>query len=772
MYPMRSVVSLIFLFITFWAGAQTNVFGAVASLPDSLGLGKCNVSLLQGDSIMRSLETEADGAFFFRGVADGSYTLEADALGYEDYSETIDVKAGVSPLMVYMKPRKVTQLDELVVEGDRSKTLNVTSGGQLFYLSAEAKKERNPFKALQEIPLLLTDMATSTVTLLSGESPLILIDGNRVNSGIAPILPADIESVEVITNPSARYIKDGVKAIINIKLKRKERPYTWFELATRHEVPIAKGFGVGYFEVGNPKYSIYGRVSDNYSHKLDVEKSVTRTNTGYSQQFKEHGRFGGNSIEGELLFKGNPTKDDYFAVHVFAKHRKADSDFDGNGTFDIDSRDALPYTYDIANREKNLIVTGSAYYKHIFDTKSQIEARLAYNYNKNRVGEHRSDFYSNTPTPTVDENLFRNRRHSGGFSIDYNNEYRQNSSFNAGASVEFNRDKIVHALQPYSMFRHSQTGAYAYAGWVNRFFDKVWFNASCGVQGLWLGADDFSRSFVFPRVAANINWAIDRHNSLSLAYQYTNDAPGIGQLTPYNTSTDQTVETVGNPDLGPQHMHYIPLTYTFFSGNWYIMPRVYYKRIDKMLTPTGYTNDEGVYVSTYANLGHFSQTSASLSVNYRLKSGRILLQGGCLSNYYEGQDRHHAGFVSLDFFYTLKKFYFAFSMAYLNQSVDSPTTWHRYYSPAKAEAQVNYFITPDFYVGVCLQNFAGSHRTTIYTESGSYRQIVKSHRKDLNIRPWFILRYTFRRNSDRKIKLDKVLESTESGISITRGTTE
>lgn len=769
---MRSVVSLIFLFITLCAGAQTNVYGAVVSQADSVGIGNCNITLLQGDSIMHTVVAEADGGYFIRNVTDGRYTLEADALGYEDYYDTIEVKAGVSPLMLFMKPRKVTQLDELVVEGDRSKTVTITSGGQKFYLSASAKKERNPFKALQEIPLLLSDMATSTVKLISGESPLVLIDGNRVNSGIAPIEPADIESVEVITNPSARYIKDGVKAIINIKLRRKEHPYTWFELATRHEVPIARGFGVGYFEVGNPKYSLYGRVSDNYSHNLDVEKYVTRSNAGYSQQFKELGRFGGNSIEGELLFKGNPTKDDYFAVHAFAKHRKADSDFDGDGTIDVAGSESVPYAYDAADREKNLILTGSAYFKHTFDARSELEASLAYNYNKNRVADERYDYYTNTPEPYVDENLFRNRRHSGSFNINYINEYHSDASFSAGASVDFNSDKIVHALEPYSVFRHRQTGAYAYAGWVKRFFGRVWLNASCGVQGMWLEADDFSQNFVFPRAAANINWPIDSHNSLSLAYQYTSDAPSIGQLTPYNTSTDITTQTVGNPDLKPQNMHYIPLTYTFYSGNWYVMPSFYYKRVNKMLSPVGYTNEDGVYVSTYANLGHFSQTNALLSVNYRLKSGRILLQGGCLSNYYKGQDRHHAYYVNLDFNYTLKKFYFALSMAYWNQGIDSPISWHRYYSPAKAEAQVNYFITPNFYVGVCLQNFAGSHRATLYTESGTYRQVVKSHRKDLNMRPWFIVRYTFRKNSDRKIKLDKVLESKESGISITRSTTE
>lgn len=39
----------------------------------------------------------------------------------------------------------------------------------------------------------------------------MLIDGNEVNSGIAPINAEDIESVEVMTNPSLKYRVRGIK---------------------------------------------------------------------------------------------------------------------------------------------------------------------------------------------------------------------------------------------------------------------------------------------------------------------------------------------------------------------------------------------------------------------------------------------------------------------------------------------------------------------------------------------------------------------------------
>ena len=56
--------------------------------------------------------------------------------------------------------------------------------------------------------------------MLNGETPLILINGNIINSGISPINPSDIESVEVINTVPARYLQDGYNGIVNIKLKK------------------------------------------------------------------------------------------------------------------------------------------------------------------------------------------------------------------------------------------------------------------------------------------------------------------------------------------------------------------------------------------------------------------------------------------------------------------------------------------------------------------------------------------------------------------------
>lgn len=90
----------------------------------------------------------------------------------------------------------------------------------------------------------------------------------------------------------------------------------------------------------------------------------------------------------------------------------------------------------------------------------------------------------------------------------------------------------------------------------------------------------------------------------------------------------------------------------------------------------------------------------------------------------------------------------------------------RYKHPSVANLQVNFNFTPDFYMGVCLQHLTGEYQSKVTTVDGSFHSVIENHYKDQKFRPWVILRYTFRKNAEKKHKLGKVLNSTEEGISI------
>src|SRR5690554_6880605 len=77
---------------------------------------------------------------------------------------------------------------------------------------------------MESIPSVEVDM-DGNVSLRGNQKVTILVDNKPSTNSSIDEIPADIiESIEVITNPSARYDPDGLSGIINIVLKKKRDP--------------------------------------------------------------------------------------------------------------------------------------------------------------------------------------------------------------------------------------------------------------------------------------------------------------------------------------------------------------------------------------------------------------------------------------------------------------------------------------------------------------------------------------------------------------------
>ena len=77
-------------------------------------------------------------------------------------------------------------------------------------------------EVLENIPSVSVDLE-GNISLRGSESVTILVDGRPTNLTLDQIPSSMIESVELITNPSARFDPDGVSGIINVVLKKKKR---------------------------------------------------------------------------------------------------------------------------------------------------------------------------------------------------------------------------------------------------------------------------------------------------------------------------------------------------------------------------------------------------------------------------------------------------------------------------------------------------------------------------------------------------------------------
>lgn len=742
------------------AQAQTVITGTVADGTDLRPL-RAFVSVFGGDSLLFTSQAGANGAFSFQVEADSVYTVASVMEGYEDAETTLRCDTLRTPLRLLMVPAgKTGQLGELVVESNRDMRVEQTANGEVFWLSDKARSMRNPYEALAEIPALNVNTANQSITTKEGAAPLILINGERVNSGIAPLLPSNMESVEVVRTVSARYLQSGVSAIVNIRLKKKIEPYVWLEAATRHDVPLYQGFGVGYFEIGGPRFSIYGRGAYDYTHHGDMESEVSSRNTGYTLDYSSHMRTNSHDAIGELLMKWRPAENDYLALHGYYTHANSTANETAEGT--MTAATPLPYSYVAGSRNTSDIVTSSLYYRHIFSDNNTLEATLAYNHNGNDLDNSRLE----TTGAEVQNILsdFHNRRNSGSLDIDYSKTFPSGFGMGFGSHTSMRLNRIRQLSAGYPTFRYNDVNEYLY-GYVNGRAGKFMYMLSAGMEGMWMKPGEATSRYWRPSTSESVTWLASNAFSLKVSHTLSNSAPNISMLNPYNTSTDPLVVRAGNPHLKPDRTHLIGMGANISWRGFYISPSLRYDIVSDMAASYGYT-ENGVYHDTYGNLSRFSKFHALINVS-RVFGPVITSAGGRWTKY------HYPGFSDRDGFYAyfraftrVRSWLFVAYMSFETRDVSRLSTT-RHYTPG-GYLQVQYNFTPDFYIAGIFNSPYGERRTRTVTDAAPYHCDTRSWMKEDRFHLSILLRYTFRTNLKNKIKLDNVVTSKEKGINLQR----
>ena len=274
--------------------------------------------LYQDGELAGLAQSNAKGEYRIGDVPRGSYQVVASCVGYSSDEDSVVIDHDANLNFILMT--KSVELDSVVVMGSSSRA---TSKGHVFYLTKKAKECGNPFVALQEIPLLYSDPVNESVRSADGQSMLILVDGMRVNSGVSPIDPARIKSVEIIDVVSAKYMRQGVKRVVNIKLKDTSL-YTYTQLSTRADYPEKSYFAMPTFEIGNSTVSLYGHASISTGHSRQ-ENAYSLVTPGLTKHYTGETRSKSTDYDFSLMGKWRMTAKDYFAAYVQSNISKENS---------------------------------------------------------------------------------------------------------------------------------------------------------------------------------------------------------------------------------------------------------------------------------------------------------------------------------------------------------------------------------------------------------------------------------------------------------------
>jgi iron complex outermembrane receptor protein len=185
------------------------------------------ITVLRKDSTVAAQTiSRPDGSFSLSNLPDeDDYILSISVVGYQPFSRNIPAgrhsgtafNAGAIHLtasatqmqvvtVVRSRPVFRTEIDKKVFNVDQSL----------------ASKGGTAQDALRQVPTLQVD-AAGNVSLRNG-TPTILLDGKQTTLTLDQIPADQIESIEVMPNPSAKYDAQGNNGIVNIVLKKDRKP--------------------------------------------------------------------------------------------------------------------------------------------------------------------------------------------------------------------------------------------------------------------------------------------------------------------------------------------------------------------------------------------------------------------------------------------------------------------------------------------------------------------------------------------------------------------
>ena len=206
--------------------ATTKIYGKVTDSKTKKGFDYVTVSVLAADrdSLITGMLSESNGDFDFDNLPFGTYRVKASYEGYSPAIKkvTLSASAPEQDLGNISMQEVAHKMGEVTVTAEKAAS-NLAVDKKVFNVDKDiSSRGGNAMDVMQNIPGVAVD-ADGGITLRNN-TPLIYVDGKPTTLTLDQIPSDQIDRVEVITNPSAKYEAAASGGIINVVLKRSTKP--------------------------------------------------------------------------------------------------------------------------------------------------------------------------------------------------------------------------------------------------------------------------------------------------------------------------------------------------------------------------------------------------------------------------------------------------------------------------------------------------------------------------------------------------------------------
>ncbi len=373
----------------------------------SKGIPFASVSLLKSDkSIAKTTVADEQGHYFFEKIAVGNYALAAFSVGFANYeSQVFELKSNQFQNLVLQE--MTTQLAEIQVVSKRPFVEQQLDRTVVNVANSIVGSGSTALEVLTKAPNVTVDFQKEQIELRGKEGTIVMIDGKQTylsGSDLVAMLRGmssdNIDKIEIITNPSAKYDAAGNSGIINIKLKKNTA------LGTNGLLSLGGGSGVHYrtraglqLNHRTEKLNLFANYSGNKGQnffELDLFRNQPDGNQRNLVKEFTHLIFDdeGHNFKAGLDF--SPNKNTIIGIvwtGFWNKHKQ-----DGEASFDAKRSETSPMYLQTNTHKtqsepsKNQLVNVN--FQHNFKNNSELSVDLDY-------GKFNKDFDNNLLTQTL-----------------------------------------------------------------------------------------------------------------------------------------------------------------------------------------------------------------------------------------------------------------------------------------------------------------------------------------------------------------------------------
>ena len=609
--------------------------------------------------------TDENGQFSQKVKGKGKFDIVFSSVGKEDLRQTVDLGTDttidlgtltIKPGETLLKGVEVVAQKPLVKMDVDKMSYNVAED--------EDSKSNTVLDMLRKVPMVTVD-GQDNITVNGSSSFKVYVDGmpnvmfSSNPSMVFKSMPATaVKSIEVMTNPGAKYDAEGAAGVLNIVMNKQGGPQGGGAAPSMNGYNGTVRASAGNRQLGGSAFISGQQGKFSYSANVMYSYNKPGSTTMEMSQIQDNGNSQIMTSESDVktpFTMGSLTLgyqlDEMSAINATASINSMSMKSSGTTSTTMGGSlygNSFSYGSTADTKNSRTSFSGNIDYQRFFNKEHTQSLAFTYQLNYSPATTETTNSFntqlSSNPldlTNRYSENKDKTTSHT--FQLDYTMPLAKGQTLNLGGKLQLHDAtsdakyylKGVYDPTSSSDYEYKNTILAGYGEYVGQW-NKLGAKAGVRYEYTWQDVEyhlgngqDFSTSYGNLVPTASLQYNLGTGSNLGLTYNMRISRPGISYLNPYVDKTNPIALTYGNPDLDVEKAHNVSLVYNMFTPKLMLNLNLHHNFVDNAISQYSFYDTENLLNTTYGNVVRRHQTGMNAYVNYLVtKNTRLFLNGG------------------------------------------------------------------------------------------------------------------------------------------------